>query len=236
MSSQQQYQSHFKSLVLFKGWVSEYIRLLLAGRPCFTEEGGPATLCRQKTSTFWWKIAKLPPALLSWKGRMKTKCVHAIVQEVCLPPPFVFQANRNHVRHMEISSVEGMDQMTWVAFFPGLHLCCSLWFHRILGPPAPPWKWCRSSMGHLNYLKEWKLTVGTNSYANRISTIPPTIKTTYGNLFQIRSWNQTSTEWLLKSWSKVFDLHIRKTILAWRGGGGELCQFQQPSFAPVLMD
>jgi len=52
-------------------------------------------------------------------------------------------------------------------------------------------------MGHLNYWKEWKLTVGTNSYANRISTIPPTIKTTYGNLFQIRSLNikwPTSTD------------------------------------------
>jgi hypothetical protein len=108
--------------------------------------------------------------------------------------------------------------MIWVAFFLGLHLC-SLWFRRVLGPPAPPWKWCRSSTGHLNYLKEWKLTVGTNCYANRISTIPPTIKTTYGNLFQIRSWNQTSTQLLVKSWSKVFDLHIRKTILGWEGEG-----------------
>ncbi len=164
---------------------------------------------------------KTAPRPLELKGKNEDKCVHAIVQEVCLPPPFVFEANRNHVRRMEISSVEGMDRMIWVAFFLGLHLC-SLWFRHILGPPAPPWKWCRSSMGYLNYLKEWKLTVGTNCYANRISTIPPTIKTTYGNLFQIRSWNQTSTQWLLKSWSKVFDLHIRKTILGWEGGGQTL--------------
>lgn len=157
---------------------------------------------------------KTVPCPLELKGK---KCVHAIVQEVCLPPPFVFQSNMNHVRHMEISSVEGMDWMIWVAFFLGLHLC-SLWFRCVLGPPAPPWIWCRSSMGHLNYLKEWRLTVGTNCYANRISTIPPTIKTTYGNLFQIRSWNQTSTQWLLKSWSKVFDLEDYFRV--GEGGGG----------------
>lgn len=52
---------------------------------------------------------KTAPRPLELKGKNEDKCVHAIVQEVCLPPPFVFQANRNHVRRTETSSVEGMD-------------------------------------------------------------------------------------------------------------------------------